>query len=357
VDEGFDQDGDGYSACDLDCDDDDPATYTGAEELCDGRDNDCDGTTDGDLAGDLCTIDNNHGSCDGLEHCIQGEWICDAPEAAPEECDGEDNDCDGLTDEFAPPTGLCETGFDIGDNLDNNCDVLTDEIGGCMKRVIVGEIDIYVDLYENTVFHHWDCSGQRYGLDSDDFPGNWPADDRPASVTLYACSLPGIRPSRYVSLFQARRACQAQDKRLCTKAEWSVACGGDELLAYTYGDTYDEEICNTFSAGFDDTVETGSLEGCVSPTGTYDMSGNLWEWVEDFCPWDISQQSVQGGSFICEYCNGGGTCVPCDMSNPDHLEQIEKYHKCHYPGGYEVCVGNLTAQSTRIGFRCCKDPG
>ncbi len=49
-----DADGDGFAE-DVDCDDDDPATYPGADELCDGVDNDCNGLVDddpGDADGD-----------------------------------------------------------------------------------------------------------------------------------------------------------------------------------------------------------------------------------------------------------------------------------------------------------------
>lgn len=41
-----DDDGDGYTD-DVDCNDADASSYPGGVELCDGRDNDCDGTTDG----------------------------------------------------------------------------------------------------------------------------------------------------------------------------------------------------------------------------------------------------------------------------------------------------------------------
>ncbi|MEW6441951.1 MAG: PKD domain-containing protein [bacterium] len=47
VDEGFDEDGDGYTSCQGDCADDDPATHPGTAESCDdGEDNDCDGLVD-----------------------------------------------------------------------------------------------------------------------------------------------------------------------------------------------------------------------------------------------------------------------------------------------------------------------
>lgn len=47
---GDDLDNDGYLAC-LDCDDEDRLSYPGAEELCDGLDNSCDGTVDLDATG------------------------------------------------------------------------------------------------------------------------------------------------------------------------------------------------------------------------------------------------------------------------------------------------------------------
>lgn len=42
IDEGFDADGDGFTACDGDCDDENDLVYPDALELCDGLDNNCD---------------------------------------------------------------------------------------------------------------------------------------------------------------------------------------------------------------------------------------------------------------------------------------------------------------------------
>ena len=50
IDEDFDQDGDGYTTCNGDCDDQNPFVHPGAEEICDGLDNNCDGITNGGIA-------------------------------------------------------------------------------------------------------------------------------------------------------------------------------------------------------------------------------------------------------------------------------------------------------------------
>jgi len=87
-----DCDNDGYTTEDGDCNDLDEWVYTGAPELCDGRDNDCDQVIP------ECERDADH---DGYMVC---EGDCDDQDVgihpgAIEIDDGKDNDCDGLTDE------------------------------------------------------------------------------------------------------------------------------------------------------------------------------------------------------------------------------------------------------------------
>jgi hypothetical protein len=97
IDEGtyvYDDDGDGYSEEDGDCDDEDDNSYPGAPELEDGNDNDCDkivdeGTNAYDDDGD--GYSENDGDCDDFDN--------DASPAMTEICDFIDNDCDAAIDE------------------------------------------------------------------------------------------------------------------------------------------------------------------------------------------------------------------------------------------------------------------
>ena len=87
-------------------------------ESCNSKDDDCDGETDEDLSGGECLVINGSGACPGINVCDGGLLTCDGPEPAPELCDGKDNDCDGDIDESFPDTD----GDGIADCLESDVD-------------------------------------------------------------------------------------------------------------------------------------------------------------------------------------------------------------------------------------------
>ena len=124
----IDNDGDGVPS-DQDCDDDDFNNAPGLFENCDGQDNDCDGAIDEDFDEDG----------DGVTTCgpdlafDTGDDDCDDDDATGannypgnvEVCDGDDNDCDLLIDELFDEDGdgttSCGADGIIGTN-DDDCD-------------------------------------------------------------------------------------------------------------------------------------------------------------------------------------------------------------------------------------------
>ncbi len=265
----------GYVSDNTDCDDTDLNINSGATEICDGIDNNCDGNVDEGLANTYYADTDNDGygdannstqACTVPSGYVVDDTDCDDTDlninpGAIEVCDGIDNNCDGNTDEgvtntyyadtdndgygdaanttqaCSVPTGYVSDNTDCDDNeaaaypsateicdgIDNNCDGNTDE------------------GVTNTYYADTDNDG--YG---------------DAANTTQACSV----PTGYVS-----------DNTDCDDNEAAAYPGATEVcdgIDNNCDGNTDEGVLNTYyldldSDGYGDVVN--ATQACSAPTG------------------------------------------------------------------------------------------
>ena len=85
------------------------SAQTPTTEVCDEADTDCDGLVDDvEGRGTACAIENEHGECVGILDCDGSgpALVCVGPVPAIEVCNGVDDDCDGTADEGFAPGGV-----------------------------------------------------------------------------------------------------------------------------------------------------------------------------------------------------------------------------------------------------------
>ena len=247
-----DADGDGFPEGD-DCDDDDATTYPGADELCDGVDNDCDDEVDedatdataawadadadgyGDPGAEAALCEETAGFVDNSDDCDDTEPA--AFPGNPEVCDGVDNDCNDEVDD-APTDG---TPYFLDADADGYGDA-TDALDAC-------------DLPDGRVEDATDCD------DTD----------------------PAVNPA-------AVEACNGIDDDCDTEIDEAGATG--EITWYADAD----------ADGYGDASDAGTL-ACDAPSGTLDDNTDC----------DDGAAGVNPGA--AELCDGVDT--DCDASTSE----------------------------------------
>ena len=118
------------------------AAVPGAEK-CNGADDDCNGDADDGLSGAECLVTNQYGACPGTLYCIDGVENCEGAAPLAEQCDGQDNNCDGQVDESFPDTD--EDGVADCLETDKDSDGIPDGLDNCPGKFNPGQTDTDFD--------------------------------------------------------------------------------------------------------------------------------------------------------------------------------------------------------------------
>ncbi len=249
-------------------------------EECDGKDNDCDGVIDEELSGNPCVVTNELGTCSGTEVCGGAQGLmCSAPSPQLDVCDGKDNDCDGAIDEdFA--TNVVD---DAGDLVALVYDLSNEHCGACGIPCLAVPPAAKAE-----------CSAD--GLD--------------ALCMVVECQ-EGYYPS------SANSCLHIPASNLCLPCQQDTDCLGpnDHCLSYPEG-TFCGRDCSVGSIyGDADGPCSGEegVQGCC-PAGYLCTAGQcLRESLSCDC-------SADGKVKLCDNANAEGTCIgvrTCVVSGPD----------------------------------------
>ncbi len=152
--------------------------------------------------------------------------------------------------------------------------------------------NFYLDIYKVTNQHYADCV--RAGACAE-----------PLNTKQYAQETYRDHPVIFVTCEMANTYCRWREARLPTKAEWEKAAQ-DELEEVDYYWGEESPVCQVGSRlgrsvkaeinFYPDTKPIGSTT--PNMFGLYEMTGGMWEWVQDEHPLDVYTNPPEVVSFL-----------------------------------------------------------
>ena len=130
--------------------------------------------------------------------------------------------------------------------------------------------------------------------------------------------------------FHGRTLCHGSyvNVAIAKDSDWFAACSHGGENAYPYGAIYDDELCNGLDHSGEGVLPATGQASCATAEGALNMSGNVWEWVDE-CD-DASGES--------DSCNLRGGSFKYDAQNLACRAKI---------------APDRNARSDEYGFRCC----
>ena len=333
----------GYVADNTDCDDTNPDVNPGAEEVCDGLDNNCDGNidegvesvfyadTDGDGFGDP---DSGTSACEAPSGYVADNTDCDDTNSdvnpgAEEVCDGVDNNCDGNIDEgllstfyadtdgdgFGDPnssTSACDVpnGF-VSDNTD--CDDTNPDVNPGVEEVCDGidnNCDGNIDEGVESIFYA-DTDGDGFGdpnssTSACEAPNGFVSDNTDCDDTD-----PDVNPG-------AEEVCDGVDNN----CDGNIDEGVESIF---YADTDGDGFGNPDS----------SISACEAPNGYVADNTDCDDTNPDINPGEVEIPN----NGIDEDCNGADEVIDADGDGYNSDEDCNDTNPDINPGALEVCDG------------------
>jgi len=90
------------------------------------------------------------------------------------------------------------------------------------------------------------------------------------------------QPRERITWEEARAYCEIRGARLPTEAEWEYAARGPSAFEYPWGNSFVDWKVVYAGNSYNHPRDVGSRAPGASWVGAYDLSGNVWEWVNDW---------------------------------------------------------------------------